>query len=380
MRDVLFSTVGTSLFSNIARENAESLFKAALDKGNWLQLAKQLATLDPENHLCGAEINSICSICKKGKINAREDLVFAISDTDAGRGTGETLKQYYSDNKNPFRFGTVTVAPIIGLRDDDVKAFRNQGLRNLVKEVARIVRKYGKDRVAVNATGGYKAQIAFAGLVSQAMEIPVYYMFERFSEVIELPPQPIAMSFDLWLENYSLLNKLDKQLQIDKSDLDQPMDERLLSLIDEEAINHRTYIALSPVGQLFHESFRYRFANQKQNILPTVVAQGKRVEPASDKRLLGNEHLNHLGVTKLMPFLTKLFVATPYVRGFHCYYTNPDLSETTRFEVGHEGGRRFVNLIYEESGKVAKLEVETESGDAQELLAAVADLTERFFS
>ena len=57
--------------------------------------------------------------------------------------------------------------------------------------------------IAINATGGYKAQISFAGMIGQALGIPVYYLFEKFSKVIKLPPQPVALDLSLWLENYS---------------------------------------------------------------------------------------------------------------------------------------------------------------------------------
>lgn len=379
MRDILICTVGTSLFSNIRRGPEDSALRTALEKGNWIAVAKALLELDAVNRACGAEINSISSICNKEGIG-RTGLICLVSDTDDGRNTGQVLKHYYRDQKNLCCFSEVTTSVIEGLQDNDPKAFRNQGLRNLVKEMANVIRKFGSDRVAVNATGGYKAQISFAGLISQALEIPVYYMFERFSAVIKLPPQPIAMNFDLWLENYQLLDVLDKQSVVKKSELAIPPDESLLALLDEEAINHDSYISLSPVGQLFHESFRYRFAKYRQSLLPRSVPEAKRAHPAHDPRIKNNDHLNHVGMDRLGPFLDKVFTGTPYVRGFHSFYTNPDLSEQTRFKLETKDDRSFILLIYSDHGKTAKLEVETETTDSKQLQAAVIDLNDRFLA
>jgi len=37
--------------------------------------------------------------------------------------------------------------------------------------------------VAINATGGYKAQIATTALIGIALDIAVYYKHERFNEM-----------------------------------------------------------------------------------------------------------------------------------------------------------------------------------------------------
>ncbi|MEA2059529.1 MAG: hypothetical protein U9P10_03190 [Thermodesulfobacteriota bacterium] len=67
--------------------------------------------------------------------------------------------------------------------------------------IGEIVRAYGSEQILINATGGYKAQISFAGMIGQALDIPVCYMFERFAEVIELPPQPVSLDLGFWIEN-----------------------------------------------------------------------------------------------------------------------------------------------------------------------------------
>jgi len=92
---------------------------------------------------------------------------------------------------------------LTGLTDASHERFRREGLRHLVTATAKIARQWGPEHVVINATGGYKAWISFAGLIGQALDIPVCYLFERFSEVITLPPQPVSLDLAFWLEHSS---------------------------------------------------------------------------------------------------------------------------------------------------------------------------------
>lgn len=58
-RDVLISTVGTSLFSNIENISHEDPLKIEKEKGNWIGLSKRLLKKPCEDKVYGAEINSI---------------------------------------------------------------------------------------------------------------------------------------------------------------------------------------------------------------------------------------------------------------------------------------------------------------------------------
>jgi len=223
-------------------------------------LAVALAGLDPADRLLGAEINSIRSMRAYGYLDANEYVRFLVSDTENGRLTGQILKFYYRRHQNPYRFREVDIRVIEDLRDDDVGRFKNQGLRNLVRLIADTVRYFGVERVLINATGGYKAQISFAGMIGMALGLPVYYLFERFSQVIELPPQPVAWDLSLWLENTALFYELDEGLLT--GDPGFVIDGRLTALVDRIEEDGRFLVLLSAAGQLFHTAFRFRFQRQ----------------------------------------------------------------------------------------------------------------------
>ena len=288
MRNTLICTVGTSLLNNLKFSPEEQIQKA-FQKNNLNQLALLLLNEENTARICGAEINSITRICKQDFLDEKLRLIFLVSDTDDGIKIGKLLKLYYENSNNPIGFKTVDVRVLEGLKDDDVKAFKQQGLKNLVKEISTEVRKFSPEAIAINATGGYKAQISFAGMIGQALEIPVYYLFEKFSEIIELPPQPIALDLVFWLNNYLFFELLENEEYVNKADIDIDIDwnnEYLKSLIEENDDDPIVY--LSAMGVLFHERSRLQFAKQKTTLLSLIPQDS--TEPKKKSIKLSDDH------------------------------------------------------------------------------------------
>ncbi|OAB60901.1 CRISPR-associated protein, partial [Leptolyngbya valderiana BDU 20041] len=306
MRHTLICTVGTSLLNNLNRENEEVQKLKAQE--NWNQLSLWLFEQENTSRVCGAEINSISSILSKGLLDQTKKLIFLVSDTDDGRNTGQILNLYYNNNRNPVRFKEVEYRILEGLRDDNVKAFKQDGLRNLVKEISKEARTFDPSSIAINATGGYKAQISFAGMVGQALEIPVYYLFEKFSEVIALPPQPVSLDLAFWLNHYIGFSDLETGNTVSKQEIELPWDdERLSALVDEEEIDDLSYVTLSAMGVLFHERSQLQFARQKTAMLSLIPQDETSPEQKTIK--LRDDH----GKDKLQDFSKKL-CRSPYVK------------------------------------------------------------------
>ena len=130
---------------------------------------------------------------------------FCHSATDDGRAIGKILKIYYED-----RGHNVKPIEICDLQDENPRRFRTYGLRNLAKEICKVIRNYSSSTCAINATGGYKAQIAIAVLLGQAIGVPVYYKHERFNEVIKFPPMPVSLDFEVWMKASGMLFNLEE--------------------------------------------------------------------------------------------------------------------------------------------------------------------------
>ena len=329
----LICTVGTSLFnSNLAKLTVEDADPARAELArayaahDWHAVAGKLAERSPTERLCGAEINSLTSLFDKGFAQRESNLFFCHSATDEGRDIGSVLRLYYQKSgKHPL----VQTLEIGDLQDGDPQLFRTRGLRNLAKTVCKVVRDYGAGGCAINATGGYKAQIAIAVLMGQAMSVPVYYKHERFDEIIGFPPMPVALDFEVWMRASGLLFTLDRELQLPAADCQEDWDDKLESLIERERVDGKEFITLSPTGQIFHETFRERYRTSRDQYLPPPVSDSQKEEPTHEKS-------GHLPAA-VIDFMVDVTRQVPQVRRCHCKYFNPDLPAQSRFRLASTG-------------------------------------------
>lgn len=251
MRSTLLCTVGTSLKGNLKALQLDTEY----ERGNFSRVAKGLLELNPDERGCGAEINSIEEMCSRGLLDLRH-MVFLTSETDDGKAVGEILRSYFEQRRD-LSLQNVCVEEVAKLQDKHPKDFKIHGLRNLVRATGEHVRRFGHEQVAINATGGYKAQIAIAVLLGQAMDIPVFYKHERFSEIIDFPPLPISFDYDLLAKNSSLLTDFERGEALSQSEVGN-LAEKLRALLEEVEVDGEPVYELSPIGQIYVEGFRYR--------------------------------------------------------------------------------------------------------------------------
>ena len=254
MRSVLLCTVGTSLRGNLERDK-KPLFEF-YQEGRWSQVAKGLLDLDANHRDCGAEINSVEEM-KLRKQLALQNIVFLVSDTSDGKAIGEVLRLYF-EQRTDLNLSSVETKVIQGLQDENPKEFKTHGLRNLVRSIGECVSRFGgSENVVIDATGGYKAQIAVAVLMGQALDIPVFYKHERFSEIIDFPPLPISFDYEVLARNATLLTDFERGEALSLSEIGN-VDEKLRALLIEVPVDDETLYELSPIGQVYLTGFRYR--------------------------------------------------------------------------------------------------------------------------
>ncbi|MEJ5230388.1 MAG: putative CRISPR-associated protein, partial [Pseudothermotoga sp.] len=203
-KDTVICTVGASLLTNLNRDKAPDYLKQLVNAFKEKDHAKVnhliAAIQDPLDKSLGAEINSVANIVKKGLLSSRQQMYLLVSDTPEGEQIGEILKGYFEKNKNGLDFNSVKIIKIEKLNDKSTFDFKFYGLRNLVREMARCIKESG-NRCIINATGGYKATVAYSTLLGQALKVPVYYLFERFDEIIELLQVPVKLDTALYKEH-----------------------------------------------------------------------------------------------------------------------------------------------------------------------------------
>ena len=368
MRDTVICTVGTSLIGNFAEGDSERVAGFLRDR-NEKAIALELLNIGPDDRLCGAEINSMNGIVRKGIVEKRRLIKLLVSDTGDGRFIGGILKHYFKSGKNPIGFDEVEIAVVEGLTDQDVKRFKNEGLRNLVKCIGEMTKSFGADRILINATGGYKAQISFAGMIGQALGIPVCYLFERFSEVITLPAQPVSLDLTFWLDNVDTFFELEKGLE--GEDLVEGRDERFKVLVEHVEDKGCIYQALSATGQLLHESFKNFFNQRKRSLLPV----DSHVPPAMKAMRLEDKNSGkHKGLENYLSRINEI----PYVQGVYTHYYNPELKRTNMFRKSSKGIQGQVEGWFSNSGALTKFDIMTTAETEQQLMAVIADLNSRF--
>ncbi len=237
--------------------------KKFYESKNWVQLAKQLVLLPPDLRLCGAEINSIeAMIRKKFLRDERNRLILLVSDTDDGNATGSILKAYFEDSRCPIQFKNCEYRAVAGLQDKKPLAFRTEWLTNLVRMLGEELRKWGNNFLGINATGGYKAQIALAVAFGQATHCPVFYKHERFDQIIQFPQVPFTIDLSLVRDNLKLWADLaEPSSMLEKDEIDarltgnDELKEAIYPLLDDVEINGKIYFGLSALGMVYWEAF-----------------------------------------------------------------------------------------------------------------------------
>ncbi|KEF33966.1 CRISPR-associated protein [Deinococcus sp. RL] len=234
MSQCLISTVGTSLLGNAnnPRANPDGLSPAALLRR------------DPQR--ASAEANAITRLAAPG-----DTLVFLHSDTEDGERCAALLAEYFAGLGHPVRRERIA-----GLSYHE-KGFVSHGLRSLVRLLAgelRAARRAGQQPL-INATGGFKAEIAYATAVGLMFGVPVCYIHERFGDVVTLPASPVGWDYSLIAWHRDFFDWLDEEPRPTVR-----VQERLAALPDsvallvEDAPDGFSY--LSPLGEAYLEAFR----------------------------------------------------------------------------------------------------------------------------
>ena len=284
-------------------------------------------------------------------------------------GDGEKISQVLEDYFRRAGWIDVSCHRVEGLQDDDPKMFRTQGLRNLVKAFGEMIRDTGgKTFCAINATGGYKAQVAIAVLMGQAMEVPVYYKHERFSEIIDFPPMPVALDPSLWRRASGMFTALATPRSVEPAEhFEEDWDERFEPLVNRETIDGVPYLELSATGQIFHEAFSSEFREYGEKALPPAAAPGEKLEPR-----LGS-HGYEQAEEPIRRYLEKITDEVPYVRSCASTYWNLNLPQANHFRLRRDG----VEGVYSNGTWCVKFAVNTTAPTGSPLDHVVADLNLR---
>lgn len=232
----IITTVGTSLLNNARRTSGKSYLNEA-------ELIHYLQGADPVK--ASAETNSLSHLIQKG-----DRIVLLHSQTEEGKQCAEILAKFY--RKEGFQAETAEITYL----NYTESQFKVRGLRSLVITLAyqiRVHRNRGCE-VIINATGGFKAEAAYATLVGLLMDAKVYYIHEAFQETVEMPPIPLGWDYSLFAEYEELFEWLEGDYRDKKESgprtKELPLKARVL-IEEEEGL-----VTLSAVGTALFEAYR----------------------------------------------------------------------------------------------------------------------------
>ncbi len=340
----IICTVGRSLLTNFEREDPN--LRNNFSKNAIIQ---RLLSFSPDDKLCGAEINSTYSIVKQKFLQDNYEMYLLVSDTQDGERTGEILKEYFTNEKSSVKFTNVHIKEIKGLTGEERMEFKNKGLKEMANTLVDLSSQ-SPEITIINATGGYKAQISFATLIGQILKIPVYYMFEQFNEIIELPPMPVSFDYSLWMKNYDLLESLERLEATEE--MIKNVDPQLKVLFNFEKDGKEKIYGLTPMGIIFHKSFKELFKLDANNLPkertsePKYIASSK--EPNSAKF---DEKYN----------ISRKLLELPFIKELRCNYYNPNSDYKTKVTFQNDDFKIFFTKNGETIGFVAKTTATTEN-------------------
>ncbi len=279
MRTIL-TTVGTSLLTNAKRD-------LKVEKPDQQQLANYVRHTPPDK--ASAETNSLSRLLETG-----DRIVFLHSQTEEGEMCAQTLRRYY---ENEGYSADLRGVPDLTYTES---RFKMRGLRSLVATLIDLIRSERKQgrKALVNATGGFKAEIAYATLVGLLFDVPVYYIHEAFRDIIEMPPTPIS-----W--DYSLLADCEEFFEwVFESDRPTAeVDTRLRKLPSEVRLlltEVGDVTILSPAGEAFYEAYLDRVQEAASvSVLLSSSARQSYTDAEPSVRELFDRALKKLRVREL---------------------------------------------------------------------------------
>lgn len=241
---VIITTTGTSLLTNTARALKKNNAEVTDD-----ELRHYFEEVGPEK--ASAETNSLPKIATPD-----DGVVMLYTATPEGERCAKQIESYLKGkNWRNLRLRELE------LKQNEAQ-FERKGLRNLVDTIIDEINQAQRqgDEVIINATGGFKAEIAYTTMVGMIFQVPVKYIYQEFQNPVTFPALPITWNLDLLIAYDHFFNWLDGEPR-SQSEVEQRM--KAISPDDRDRIQQLLsppdadqYIYLSPAGDILWKRLR----------------------------------------------------------------------------------------------------------------------------
>lgn len=237
----IITTTGTSLLTNVAKSRQKPASEVS-DR----ELKEHIRTFSHTES--SAETNSLFKIA-----SPRDEIVFLYTSTKDGQRCATIIQDYLLSHNWSVSLREVPI-------DYNESRFERYGLRQLVnilvQEIVNSQRQ--QQEVVINATGGFKAEIAYTTIVGTIFQVPVKYIYQDFQEAITLPVLPITWDTEIMFIHQEFFDWLDDQPRYY-----QEVEIWLKGMYNRETVkafllppDSDGHVFLSPAGEILWQRFR----------------------------------------------------------------------------------------------------------------------------
>jgi putative CRISPR-associated protein (TIGR02619 family) len=226
----ILTSVGTSLFTNyINQNNKDKQFIADYEElcnekikdfdelGSLIKnLSSKILKWGNGNFSSCAEFQSINKLEKENKFDSNHCIIhLLISETCESKLAADLIDKLIGGSFSKIEINKKIIQ---GMNINSGNDFENKALNNLYtyfQNVTDKIKKINEDGnnynpysdIMINITGGYKAIIPYMTLLGQLYNIPVYYIYEKSEELLEVPQLPVQFDQLIAEKYYPILSE-----------------------------------------------------------------------------------------------------------------------------------------------------------------------------
>jgi len=198
------------------------------------------------------------------------------------------------------------------------------------------------------------------------MKFPVYYRFESFNKIIKMPPLPLSLDWDIYVEYNGILEALESDLSEEENLFREygiknysNLPEILKSFIEREKDAGKYFVSLNPMGQVFLESAR--------SIIPQQITLKNSTRKPEDKITRNSKESNSNSFDDRF-FVTITLSEEPYVERVFINGYGKNCTKSMRKAKLSEG---IIKIEFGNSEGLLYLTVETTAKNQRENIAAL---------